>query len=390
MEDTPLVVTETDVKEPALQLRFLRKVSSKLTSITDRLGKLEFTKSSNTPSGPSAPSLTDIRDALQASGRTPLNVNNLLGQLAQPQSAGVIRLSTAPTGQVLQQYKDQQFLLIGTSSTGYSLQTVIGGNPNTLFTLVNSLLSANFMTLDTVQTSTGAKTLQGVWAFQANPVVNNSNNGLASIVITNTSTFAAAQSVFRVVNDVVGTFGELGAFGSAVPAYGMIQPTDTFIYTNSTALGLMCDNGPIRFASGGNTEQLTLSTGGIVSKYHTIATAGEGIAYIVGLVNTSTSAAIGATTIYTPAASGVYRAGVYLNVITVGASTGVTVYVNWTDNIGLPHLIGSGPITTTSSSSTYSNTFTFRSTGATAITYTSTVSGATGVYGVNITLERLS
>jgi len=169
MDEQNIPFTETDVKEPTLLFRLLRKIVARVVAVAMRVTKLE--------SAPQPLSIQRISQELQASGAAPLNITALPGVAKQPQLAGAPRLSSAPTGLVLQQYQDTQLLLVGTASTGYSLQAVQGGNPNSLITLVSGLSSSatiptstSLMTLDTVQTVTtgGIKTVNGSWTFGVN------------------------------------------------------------------------------------------------------------------------------------------------------------------------------------------------------------------------------
>jgi len=133
MAEAPLIVTDTDVGEKNLLLRFLRKVVDRLLQLGNRISAIE-TRPSNVNSDA-------IRQALEANGSTPLNVNGLLGILAQPQPANVTVYSTVPSGQVLQNLKDGQLVIVpGTPND--SLYYVVGGNPNTLH-LLNTTGSVN-------------------------------------------------------------------------------------------------------------------------------------------------------------------------------------------------------------------------------------------------------
>lgn len=120
----PLIVTEHDVKESGLLLRFLRRVAQAVLKLDSRVERVERVP----------PPLTTAatQRALQATGPNPLRVDNLRGVLADPQIAAVTHYASAPTGQILQNLKENQLVTVGTTSTGDTLYRVIGGNPNTL------------------------------------------------------------------------------------------------------------------------------------------------------------------------------------------------------------------------------------------------------------------
>ena len=88
-------------------------------------------------------------------------------------------------------------------------------------------------------------------------------NGTTQATITNTSSGNAAQINFRAVNDAgLATF--TGIFGSGKTAYGAVNSSEAFDYTNSLGLTMMADNpsGVIKFAAGGNAELMRITAGG--------------------------------------------------------------------------------------------------------------------------------
>lgn len=149
MPELPLVVTVDDAKNPTLLVRLLRTIADQLSTLGARIDALV--------SSIKIPSIASIRKALQSDGDFPLNLTNLRGIVADPQPASALRYTIAPTGLVLQNLRDTQFVIVK-NGAGYDLCTVIGGNPNSLFTLIAGASGGSSMTTDTVQTVTGAKT----------------------------------------------------------------------------------------------------------------------------------------------------------------------------------------------------------------------------------------
>lgn len=141
----PIVVTVDDAKNPILLVRLLRKLSEGLAEVSNKVADLI--------KAIRLPSVFEIRDSLQSSGSAPLNVTNLRGMLSDPQPSAALRYTTTPTGLVLQSLRDTQFILVK-NGAGYDLVTVLGGNPNTLFTLVSGASGGTSMTTDTDQTTT--------------------------------------------------------------------------------------------------------------------------------------------------------------------------------------------------------------------------------------------
>jgi hypothetical protein len=151
-DQQPLFVTEHDVKEPSLLLRYLRKVGDTLLSYGRRINSLEVR--------PDSPRLGEIKTALQATGSHPLYLGNLTGETSDPQPAKVVTFPTSPDGLVLQTLRDKQLISVGTTSTGESLHRVIGGNPHTLLSLTagtsaNTISAFVYASTGTTVTSTG-------------------------------------------------------------------------------------------------------------------------------------------------------------------------------------------------------------------------------------------
>lgn len=149
MPELPLIVTVEDTKNPVLLVRILRAITEQISTLGNRLDAIVRSIR--------IPSVAFIRNSLQSDGAFPLNLTNLRGVVADPQPAAALRYDIAPTGLVLQNLRDTQFVLVK-NGAGYDLCTVIGGNPNSLFTLIAGASGGSSMTTNTAQTVTGAKT----------------------------------------------------------------------------------------------------------------------------------------------------------------------------------------------------------------------------------------
>ena len=126
----PLVITESDVKDQNLLLRFLRRVSQTIAALASRVDRVEKV--------PAPPTPEQIRFSLQATGSVPLRVDNLRGELAEPQKAKVVTFSSLPTGQILQKLSADQLVVVSGSS-GDDIYRVAAGNPNRLVQLSPSV-----------------------------------------------------------------------------------------------------------------------------------------------------------------------------------------------------------------------------------------------------------
>ena len=119
---------------------------------------------------------------------------------------------------------------------------------------------------------------------------------------------------------------------------------------------------------------------------------GAGLAQstIVATVSlTGQTGAIGATTIYTPAASGQYRVSVYHLVTTAGGGT-LTTTIGFTDDEGAKTSVPASNIDLAVDTQAQSGNVFIRSTAA-AITYTVTIAGISGSpqFSLWIVVERL-
>src|SRR3990167_1223004 len=117
---------------------------------------------------------------------------------------------------------------------------------------------------------------------------------------------------------------------------------------------------------------------------------GLGQSTIVATVSlTGQTGAIGATTIYTPAASGQYRVSVYHLVTTAGGGT-LTTTIGFTDDEGAKTIVPASDIDLSVDQQANSGQIFIRST-AVAITYTVTIVGIGGspVYSLWVVVERL-
>lgn len=398
-DDSPIVLTDNDVKDSNLLLRGLRKISLRLTSLGARLGSLERT--------PIAPSFSRIRDELQADGLAPLNITALPGVASQPQLAGTPRILTVPTGQILQQYQDTQLLLVGSTSTGFTLYSVVSGNPTTLYSLIGSLTGGNFMTLDTVQTSTGAKTLTGLWTFSTGPKITSTADASITTTIQATSTVGtAARGILSFQSDVAQTQLTAHTSPRVSTRYGLTIGgwTELTVFSggNGLAIGTQTTGEPLVFGTNNleagrfdGDQNLLLNQK--ITTYHGITTTAEGIPYIVNRsVFTGVSTGISAVTLYTTTATGEFRITYYLGMTTTGTLTSIGGTFGWTDQFGLRVVI-SPVFSTTSTVSTLGfiqGTIPVHCVSGAAISWQSNVGTSTvaplGTYNAYVLLERMS
>ena len=99
---------------------------------------------------------------------------------------------------------------------------------------------------------------------------------------------------------------------------------------------------------------------------------------------------IGATTLFTPSATGTYRVSVYLVCTTAGTGT-LSLTIGWTDDAQAQTTKPATDINLNTKGNASSGVFFINAT-AVAITYTAAIAGKAGspVYSVYLTLEQLS
>jgi hypothetical protein len=130
-----------------------------------------------------------------------------------------------------------------------------------------------------------------------------------------------------------------------------------------------------------------LSLTGSIGSYNGNTGANAGAPYQVAAANlTGQTAAIGSTTLFTPAASGLYRATYYIVVTTTGTSVNLVLNLLSTDDAAA-RTQAAATVSCAATNFT-SGVFTIRSTAA-AIQYNTTMTG-TCTYAVFVALERLS
>lgn len=120
--------------------------------------------------------------------------------------------------------------------------------------------------------------------------------------------------------------------------------------------------------------------------------AGFGQSTIVATVSlTAQDAAIGATTIYTPAAAGTFRVNVYQICHTAGAAGTLATTIGWTDPVTAKTIKPAADIVLDSTANGATG-IAFIVTTASAITYTTTITGGSGSpkYNLYIVVEALS
>jgi hypothetical protein len=215
----PIIVTEHDVKEPNLLLRFLRKVAQRIGELTDRVARVE-----GAPVGITA---QDANQALSAQGAYPLNVTGLLGTLAQPQPADVTLFTAAPTGQVLQSLRDGQLVVV--SGSPDSLYRVVGGNPNSLSQIVAAGAAHNVLSATHTDTVVGA-------VVRGDIIVGNSTPKWTRLGI------GAAKTGLRI--NAAGTDPEWSA------AVAMTDQSNTFTAAQTVSTGGMSVTGGLNAADG--------------------------------------------------------------------------------------------------------------------------------------------
>lgn len=130
------------------------------------------------------------------------------------------------------------------------------------------------------------------------------------------------------------------------------------------------------------------------STYNGQSVVGNGVAAILGNVDLSNQAAsIADTTIFTPAAAGMYRASVYAEVTTAGTAGTVSFQIKYSDDNGA-QAVDPLPVANLSLAATgfSQGMIVIRSGSATAIKYNATVTGLLGTpkFALKIILERLS
>jgi hypothetical protein len=141
-------VTQTDVTQPTLLFRVMKRVVDVLHTVGIRIVKIESIIKNN-----KAFSLEEIKKALQAGGSNTLSVDNLPGILGQPQPAGITVYTSTPPQNIIQTLRDKQLVLVTGSPD--KLQYVNAANPSSLNDI--NTAPADMMTTDTDQTVTGTK-----------------------------------------------------------------------------------------------------------------------------------------------------------------------------------------------------------------------------------------
>jgi hypothetical protein len=158
-------ITEADIKDPVLLARYLRQLQTVINRLESQIGanaaepsQAEQTVINNITQkieqkitgGSGSASLTAIRDALQATGSTPLNVQNLRGILTDPQPAGVEIFSEMPSATQLQAMQPDTLFIVEDATTGVNTLYYVGdGSPHTAEELTT--LPSNVVLTDTPQ-----------------------------------------------------------------------------------------------------------------------------------------------------------------------------------------------------------------------------------------------
>lgn len=130
---TPTIITVTDASSPNLLIRVLRALDDKIQTLAANISAVVAQVAQLAKTTP-----VQLRDSMQSTGATPLNITGLRGVAGDPQPASVLRYPAIPTGLPLQTIRDTQLILVAVGAT-YDMYTVIGGSPNTLVKLISGL-----------------------------------------------------------------------------------------------------------------------------------------------------------------------------------------------------------------------------------------------------------
>jgi len=227
-EQLPTTITLTDVQQPNLLVRLLRNIVASIGALGTKVDSISIPKTTI--------DYARIARELESSGSFPLNVQGLIGVLANPQPAGAVRLNSDPTGQILQQYFDTQLLVVKNGSN-YDLKQVVAGNPSSLVTLLAGGTAGNVVTTDTIQTigPSAAKTFDDV-------VTLSPTTGTAALSVTAGQINSSTQFGCHVYN-------------------GSNQSLTTATYTALTFDTEIFDRGGCHSTSS-NTSRITVPTGG--------------------------------------------------------------------------------------------------------------------------------
>lgn len=424
MAEQPIAATEHDVKDQGLLLRLIRKIIDRIASVGTRVAQLEAV-----PPPPSAP---EIREEIQALGRFPLRVDNLRGELGDPQPAKVTHYDSTPTGLILQGLKDNQLVTVGSTSTGDILYRVIGGNPNTLRQInptisgasIIEVADASFTVFDDASTgrkmqfsngsitagATRIMTIPDTDQILAGRNVNNNFttsqtisqpfNGSLILAVTNTGTSTGSDARVQANSDAagcqlithsstktttrygitLGSWSEVTQFTGTGLAIGTNIATPLVFGTNNVEAG--------RFDS---SQNLHLEQR--VSEYLNETAVGSGVPFIVaraGVSNTSASST-GNLIAYTPPVAGEYRVNYTLFVFSTGTNS-VTAQYTYSDGI-TTWVASSVTVPLSSVGVTYGTQFLHAAT-STSINVTVAVGTSTvapiGTYSFYASLEKMT
>jgi len=132
-------------------------------------------------------------------------------------------------------------------------------------------------------------TSAGLTVTGADIAISHNVTGASTVSVSNTtSTGYSHLSADNGTNSV-----ELGIYGTSKASYGMIGAGEGFLY-NGTTLNVMADgSGVIKFAAGGNSEKMRLTSTGLTVNGITTETTGAGFALSSGGSNTKITEAWG-------------------------------------------------------------------------------------------------
>lgn len=132
----------------------------------------------------------------------------------------------------------------------------------------------------------------------------------------------------------------------------------------------------------GSANQLIVTTAGLVSKYNNISTVSNGVPAEYATVDlTGQTAAKSATTIYTPAATGMFRVSVYLQITTAAAGVASSSILGGATGVVITYNDGDGNVA-------QSDTVGLMSTAGTIVTTSATNTTATNLNGTTVIYAR--
>lgn len=173
---------------------------------------------------------------------------------------------------------------------------------------------------------------------------------------------------------------------------GEIRTTSGLLYLQNTSSGKVIVAGTDGLTVDNTSNLNDISMSSKITKYNNISTAGVGIPSIVAVADaTGQTAAIGATTLYTPPAAGMYRLTIAMQTTTAGSAGTATGQVTVTWNGHTRTLLNIGSLDLTSAGAIGQGSAIIYSDASQPIQYGVAWSGAAGspVYDLHVRLESI-